>query len=145
MDKLVLLTRHKSLGLLILLLVIVRVAWRLINTTPQLPARTPLWQHRLAQLIQFMLYVCLVTLPISGWLMSSARNFPVSVFGLFQLPDLVEPNERTFELARGLHESLAWALVILATIHVLGALQHHFVRQDDVLRRMLPFVRRRKT
>jgi len=77
--------------------------------------------------------------PLTGWIMSSAKNFPVSWFRLFQLPDLVAPNEALFQQMRSLHHSLFALLVVVAALHVAGALKHHFIDRNDVLRRMLPF------
>lgn len=143
MQKLVLLTRHKSLGLLILLFVLSRLVWRLLNPTPAPPPAMPRWQRLLAAGTQTTIYLCLVALPLSGWIMSSARNFPVSFFGLWQLPDLVAPDEAVYQLSRDVHGVLTWVLGIAVLLHVLGALKHHFFDRDDVLRRMLPFTHRR--
>jgi cytochrome b561 len=71
--------------------------------------------------------------------MSSARNFPVSWFGVFQFPDLVAPDKRLYELMHDLHGALFAALVVVALMHVAGALKHHFIDKNEVLRRMLPF------
>lgn len=143
MQKLILLTRHKSLGLLILLLVLSRLLWRLWNPTPAPPPAMPGWQRHLATATQGLIYGCLIALPVSGWIMSSARNFPVSFFGLWQLPDLVEPDETVYQFTRDFHGAVTWLLGLAVTLHVIGALKHHFIDRDDVLRRMLPFARRR--
>jgi cytochrome b561 len=71
--------------------------------------------------------------------MSSAKNYPVSWFGLVQLPDLVAPGEALFQQMRGLHHKLFAALVAVAGLHIAGALKHHFIDRNDVLKRMLPF------
>ena len=73
--------------------------------------------------------------------MSSARSFPVSWFGWFQLPDLVAPDQHLYERLRDLHHLLFKVLVAVAVLHVAGALKHHFIDRNDVLRRMLPFGR----
>jgi cytochrome b561 len=80
-------------------------------------------------------------MPVTGWIMSSARNFPVSWFSLFQLPDLVRPDKALYEAMVETHETLAWALGVIASVHLLAALKHHFVLKDQVLRRMLPFTK----
>ena len=76
--------------------------------------------------------------PLSGWMMSSARGFPVSWFGYFQLPDLVPKSKPLYDALMATHHTLAWVLVAVVVLHVAGALKHHFVLRDDVLRRMLP-------
>ena len=78
-------------------------------------------------------------MPLTGWMMSSARNFPVSWFKLFQFPDLVAPAEKTFHLMHDLHHLLFSVLVTVALLHIAGALKHHFIDRNDVLKRMLPF------
>jgi cytochrome b561 len=78
-------------------------------------------------------------MPLTGWIMSSARNFRVSWFSVFQLPDLVSPNQRLYHAMVQTHVALAWTLVSLVALHVLAALKHHLILKDDVLRRMLPF------
>jgi cytochrome b561 len=90
-----------------------------------------------------LLYVLLLAQPISGWMMSSAANYPVSFFGLFQFPALVAPDPELHEALEEGHELIFQALVFVAVIHALAALYHHFWMKDDTLRRMLPFARTR--
>jgi cytochrome b561 len=137
--RLALLARHKSFGLTILALAILRLAWRWANPTPELPTTLKPYQQTLARLTHFMLYALLFAMPLSGWMMSSARGFPVSWFGLFQLPDLVPKSKPLYETMLTTHEVLAGVLGAVVALHVAGALMHHFVKRDDVLRRMLPF------
>ncbi len=141
MAKLGLLTRHKSVGITILALVLLRLLWRSSQPAPSLPAGMPRPQRWLAQGTHLLLYLLLLAMPLSGWLMSSAKNYPVSWFGLLQLPDLVAPGEATHAAMRGAHETMALLLGCTALLHLLGALKHHFIDRDDVLRRMLPFAR----
>jgi cytochrome b561 len=140
-ERITLLARHKSVGITILMLAALRLLWRWLNTTPQLPTTLKPYERGLARLTHAALYFLLFAMPLTGWMMSSARNFPVSWFNLFQLPDLVAPNRPLYELFHETHERLAWALVAVAALHVLAALKHHFILKDDVLRRMLPFNR----
>jgi cytochrome b561 len=136
--KLTLLSRHKSIGITILMLALVRLAWRWSNPTPTLPDTLKPYERTLARLTHALLYVLLFAVPLSGWLMSSARGFPVSWFGFLQLPDLVPKNKALYEALLTTHGILAWTLGIVATVHLVAALKHHFVLKDDVLRRMLP-------
>ena len=136
--KLALLARHKSVGITILMLAIVRLAWRSANPTPPLPVTLRPWERTLARFTHMLLYALLFAVPLAGWTMSSARGFPVSWFGLFTLPDLVPKNKMLYEALITTHGVLAWTLGVVAIIHMLAALKHHFVLKDDVLKRMLP-------
>ena len=137
--KLGLLARHKSVGITILMLAIVRLAWRSTNPTPPLPDTLRPWERVVARFTHVLLYALLFAVPLAGWTMSSARGFPVSWFGIFTLPDLVPKNKTLYEVLLTTHGILAWTLGVVAIIHLLAALKHHFVHKDDVLRRMLPF------
>jgi cytochrome b561 len=136
--KLGLLARHKSFGITILALVVLRLLWRWLNPTPALPATLKSWEMSLARLTHVLLYVILLAMPLSGWMMSSARGFPVSWFGLAQLPDLVAKNKPLYNALVTTHVSLSYVLYAVVALHVAAALKHHFVLRDDVLRRMLP-------
>jgi len=141
--KLAMLARHKSVGITILGLAVIRLLWRFVNPTPTLPDTLKPYERVLAKLTHFALYALLLVMPITGWMMSSARNFPVSWFNLVQLPDLVSPNRPLYDTLLRTHAALAWLLVAVAALHVAAALKHHFFLKDDVLRRMLPFTRTR--
>jgi cytochrome b561 len=137
--KLQVLAWHKSFGITILMLAAIRLVWRLMNPTPDLTAETKPWERVLAKLSHLLLYALIFAMPLTGWMMSSARNFPVSWFKLFQLPDLVAPGEQTFHQMNDLHHLLFKVLVGVALLHIAGALKHHFYDKNDVLKRMLPF------
>jgi cytochrome b561 len=137
--KLQVLAWHKSFGITILMLAAIRLVWRLMNPTPDLTAETKPWERVLAKLSHLLLYALIFAMPLTGWMMSSARNFPVSWFKLFQLPDLVAPAEQTFHQMLDLHHLLFKVLVGVALLHIAGALKHHFYDKNDVLKRMLPF------
>jgi cytochrome b561 len=139
LKKLGMLARHKSVGLTILALAILRLAWRSLNPRPALPDTLKPYQRVLARWTHALMYLLLFAMPLSGWMMSSARGFPVSWFGFFQLPDLVPKNRALYEALLTTHGTLAVALGALVTLHAAAALTHHFMLKDDVLRRMLPF------
>jgi len=141
LQKVALLAQHKSFGITILGLAIIRLVWRLLNTAPPLPPTLKPYERVLAHGTHWGLYILLFTIPLSGWAMSSARNFPVSWFKLVQLPDFVQPNKAMYAAMQQTHEILTTALLVVVALHVLGALKHHFILKDDVLRRMLPFTR----
>lgn len=138
LEKLAVLARHKSFGITILGLAVVRLAWRFFNRPPPLPPM-PGWQAALARLNHWALYALLFATPIAGWLMSSASNYPVSWFGLVQLPDFVAPNEALEEQLEEVHEALAKSLIVLALLHLAAALKHQFIDRDGLLYRMLPW------
>jgi cytochrome b561 len=130
---------HKSFGMTILMLAVVRLAWRLMNPVPDLSAETRPWERRLANVSHALLYLLIFAMPVTGWLMSSAKAYGVSWFNLFAFPDLVGKSERIYAVTNDLHHWLFGALVVVALLHIAGALKHHFVDRNDVLRRMLPF------
>jgi cytochrome b561 len=129
---------HKSLGITVLALAIIRLVWRWLNPVPSTD-HLATWERVLARLSHVALYALIFAMPLTGWMMSSARNFPVSWFNLVQLPDLVRPGRGTYELMHDLHGALFAALAGVALLHVAGALKHHFIDRNDVLKRMLPF------
>ena len=134
---------HKSIGCTIFSLAVLRLLWRWLNPPPPLPKdMTPL-EQALARGTHWLLYGLIFAMPVAGWLNSSAANFPVSVFGLFTLPNLVDPDptlQQRFELA---HRIMAYSLFALLGLHIGAALLHHFVRRDNVLNAMLPLAKLR--
>jgi len=136
--KIATLAQHKSVGITILALALLRLTWRWLNPVPALPAATPRWQRIAAHFSHWALYALIIITPFVGWMMSSARNFPVSWFGLITLPDFVKPNRPLYDSLHATHEVLATTLFVLALAHITAALKHHFVDGDNVLRRMLP-------
>jgi cytochrome b561 len=137
LERLIVMSRHKSFGITILALAAVRLAWRWIDRPPPLPAM-PGWQRWAAHASHYGLYVLLFALPLTGWLMSSAANRPVSWFGLVQLPDFVAPDKSLQEWMHDAHHFLIWALFAFVGLHVAGALKHQFIDRDGLLFRMLP-------
>jgi cytochrome b561 len=143
--KLALLARHKSFGMTVLMLAILRLLWRLKHRPPELPAGMKPVERMLARSTHIAFYVLLFAMPLTGWLMSSAKNYSVSWFGLFTWPNLIGKNETAFEVLRSTHDILSDVLFIIAVLHILAALKHHFWHKDDVLLRMLPFTKARRT
>ncbi len=141
MQKLAVLARHKSIGITILGLAALRLLWRWLNPTPPLPSNLKPRERFLAHFTHAALYLLLFAMPLTGWMMSSARGFPVSWFNWVQLPDLVPKSEMLYGAMVRTHAALAIALALIVALHIAGALKHHFVLKDDTLRRMLPFGR----
>jgi cytochrome b561 len=139
--KLALLARHKSVGMTVLMLAILRLSWRLKNPPPALPPGMTSLERRLARASHAAFYVLLFAMPMTGWLMSSAKNYSVSWFSLFTWPNLIGKNEAAFDLLRSTHDTLSFVLFTIAVLHILAALKHHFWNKDDVLLRMLPLIK----
>src|SRR5277367_1736835 len=139
--KLALLARHKSFGMTVLMLAILRLLWRLKNPPPGLPDGMTHLERVLARITHAAFYALLFAMPMTGWLMSSAKNYSVSWFGLFTWPNLIGKNEAAFDLLRSTHDILSDVLFVIAVLHILAALKHHFWNKDDVLLRMLPFTK----
>jgi cytochrome b561 len=135
---------HKSIGLTVLWLAVLRLLWRFTNPTPRLPEGMPRWERGLAHASHTLLYLLMIAMPLSGWVIHSAANFPLDLYGVIPVPDLVPkgPNESAIgDAAKLAHYWMFIAICVLLALHVIGALKHHFVNGDTVLRRMLPLSR----
>lgn len=138
---------HKSVGLTILVLSFVRLGWRLMHTAPALPSTMKSWEVAVSKITHGAFYLLMIGIPLSGWaLVSSAPapyDYPVMWFNLFQWPTLpFERAKETVESFAEIHEVLANLTIALLLLHVGGALKHHFVEKDNVLARMLPFLKK---
>jgi len=130
-------TLHKSLGITLLLLLIIRLLWRWTHAAPPPPAGSKHWEILAARLSHIALYLLMVGVPLSGWLAASTSIVPWKLWWLIPLPRIAGPDEQLHEIAAELHEGLIWALVAVLAVHVGAALYHHWVKRDAVLRRML--------
>jgi cytochrome b561 len=137
--KLKLYALHKSIGLSLLALAALRLAWRSAERRPTLPPM-PAWQEHAATAAHVLLYVLMFAIPITGWLFNSAAGFPLQWFGTVNLPALTAQNPPLKALARELHEAGVWALVGLVSLHAAAALKHHFLDRDRTLSLMVPGV-----
>ena len=137
-DKIATYAMHKSIGITILALVLLRLAWRLYAGAPAAVAGTPAWQERAASLVHWALYGVLLAMPISGWVLNSASGFPLQWFGLVNLPAIAGRDHDLHELAESVHEWLFWTLVALVVAHAAAAFHHHLFQRDATLARMLP-------
>lgn len=133
LEQLALLANHKSIGLTILVLAILRLLYRLKNPPKKIESNMPAWQHHASNVSHVLLYVFLFAMPISGWLMSSAKAYSVSWFNLFTLPDFIAPSEGWAVNLKSIHYYLAEALFVVTIVHVAAALKHHFIDKDSVL------------
>ncbi len=136
--KLKLYSWHKWAGVTLFLLALLRLFWRLTHRPPELPGHMTSLERWLAHSGHALLYVLLFAIPLSGWLMSSAKGVQTVYFGLWPIPDLLSKDKSLGDALHEVHETLNWILALVVTGHALVALKHHFVDHDAVLRRMLP-------
>jgi cytochrome b561 len=130
---------HFSFGVLILAVAVVRFGWRLTHAAPPPEHGLPPWQVHSARVMHGLLYLLLFVSPILGWINASWRGFPVTPFGLAEMPKLIATRAPGFRWTGDVHELLSnYAMLTLVGLHVAAALYHHFVRRDRVLQRMLP-------
>lgn len=135
--KLDLFVWHKSIGVTVLVLAVLRLIWRLGNRPPAPPAETPGWEQTLAAIAHWVLYALIFAVPLSGWWISDASKVPFKAFFLVPMPDLIATDRALQEAAAEVHEVLTMTLLVVVIAHIAAALRHHFVLHDDVLRRML--------
>jgi len=136
---------HKWAGVTIFLCVLVRLVWRLSNRPPELPDTIPAWQRKVAAATHVLLYLLMLIIPITGWLMSSAKGFQTVYFGVLPLPDLLARNDELGETLAQVHTLLNYGTAALVVTHIGAALKHHFIDHDEVLSRMLPYLGKNPT
>ena len=136
--KIRLILYHKALGLLALALAALRLAWRVTNVLPRLVENLPDWQKVVARFVHLSFYALMFTLPVTGWLMSSAGGFRISLLGLLYLPTFIGHDDYLFQVFITVHKWLGYTLAALIVVHACAALRHHFLEKDDTLRKMLP-------
>jgi len=137
-DRIMLVTWHKWLGVTLALLWFARIAVRMTHTPPPLPTNSPTWQNTAAQLTHIVLYVLMIAIPVAGWLMSSAKGFTTTFFGLWDLPNLVDRDKALAQTLKDAHGFLANTLMLLIVVHVGAALKHQWIDKDHLLDRMRP-------
>jgi cytochrome b561 len=134
---------HKWAGVTIFLVSAARLLWRLAHPAPALPSSMPAWQRSAANASHHLLYVLFFAAPLSGWLFSSAAGFQTVYFGVLPIPDLLGKNEELADALQLVHRYVNYTLAALVIVHAAAALKHHLVDGDDVLARMLPFLKPR--
>lgn len=127
---------HKWIGISVLLLVGLRIVWRLTHRPPALPDDLPRWQRAASHAVHGLLYLLILAVPMTGWLMSSAKGFQTVWFGVLPLPDLVEKNRELGQALGSAHQFLNYLLLTLVILHVVAALKHHFHERRPFLQRM---------
>lgn len=135
---------HKSVGLTILVLTLLRIGWRVANPALPLPDSMARWQKLVARATHVLFYVFLIAMPLVGWAASSAGGREIQWFGLFEWPLLpIGGGRPVASQLMDLHELAAKGLYVLIALHVIGALKHQFIDRDNVLHRMIPWIPRR--
>lgn len=129
---------HKSIGMLVLLLVLARLGWRTFNRPPALPAELPRWEPRMARAAHATLYLLILLMPLSGWALSSASGIPFKIFWVVPVPSIAPVSGPLETALQGLHLALFWALGIAVAGHVGASLRHEFILRNRVLSGMLP-------
>jgi cytochrome b561 len=129
---------HKSVGLTVLGLAILRLIWRLTHRPTPLPGQLPVWERAAAKVTHYSFYAFMLLVPLTGWIMTSAGNRPLDWFFLFDVPKFaVAKGDAIVGLSGEAHEIIGYLWMALILLHIVAALRHHFILKDDVLRRML--------
>lgn len=136
--KLQLYSWHKWAGVTVFMLMIVRLAWRAMSPPPALPSSIRGIERLAAHAGHLMLYLLMLAIPLSGWLMSSAKGFQTVWFGVLPLPDLLAKDKAMGDLLQTVHMYLNYVLAAMVLAHIAAAFKHHFINRDEVLIRMLP-------
>src|SRR3954464_8088387 len=129
---------HKSLGVLILILMILRLINRLVVGAPIADPGIEPWQKTVSSIVHTSLYVLLLAMPVVGYVANSAYGAPTPFFGLFNLPMIVEKNDTLATQLFAAHRWVGRLVILIVLMHIGAALYHYFIRRDDVLKRMLP-------
>jgi cytochrome b561 len=132
---------HKWVGVTVLMLVAARLLWRLGHAAPVLPATMKPWELKAAHGSHILLYVLFFAAPLSGWLFSSAQGFQTVYLGVLPIPDLLSKNKELSLVLRIAHHWINYTLAAIIALHAAAAVKHHVVDRDDVLVRMLPFLK----
>ena len=128
-------TLHKTIGVLMFVLLLTRIIWMVINAKPN-PLVTD-WQARAAQLVHHLLYVLMLIIPITGYMISTADGRPIDIYGLVSIPAIGFGIDKQEEVAGNIHLWSANLLAAVVVLHLLAALKHHFINKDQTLVRML--------
>ncbi|WHI45535.1 cytochrome b [Microbulbifer sp. VAAF005] len=128
---------HKGVGIILLVFLLFRLAWRFANPSPASTPQTPNWQKFAATATHGLIYLLLLAIMVSGYLISTADGRPIDVFGIVSIPATLQGIPNQEDIAGSIHEILAWGLTGLVAAHVLAALKHHFIDRDGTLRRII--------
>jgi cytochrome b561 len=130
-------TFHVSVGLLVLILIVLRFAWRLIHPVAPENSLAP-WQRLSSEAVHWLLYALVLATTVTGWLFASFRGWSMSLFYLVPMPMLAADNAAAGRTINGLHQAMEWALLVVIGLHVAAVLAHIFIYRDRIMQRMLP-------
>lgn len=130
---------HKSVGVTIFIVAVLFIFWKIVSPSPQPVDSDPHWKHIIAKMVHYAMLLLIMIMPLIGYFLSCSDGYIVDYFGWFILPCLVGKNEAMGSLLYTTHVILGFTLFALISLHILAALQHHFILKDKVLKRMLPF------
>ena len=139
-SRLQLFAMHKSFGMLVLMLAVIRIVWLRMSPAPALPSVFTDKEKRIVSGVKGVLYLLMFLAPISGYVMSSAAGKPVAFFGLFEMPLFIAQNKSIAGFAHEMHEMLAFAMIAFILLHVAGAIKHRLKDRNgpsDIMNRML--------
>jgi cytochrome b561 len=139
--KLKLYSWHKWAGVSIFVIAALRVLWRLTHDAPPVTSSTPEWQRKSAHMAHVLLYILIIVIPITGYLLTSAAGIPVVYLGLWQLPSLLGENEALKALFTTVHAWLNYLMAAIVAIHAAAAIKHQYIDRDGTLARMIPFLK----
>jgi len=128
---------HRSVGVILFIVMVARLAWRFVSPPPRPLANHQQWEIVLVHGAHGLLYLLIFVAMVSGYLISTADGSAIQVFGLFEVPSITGQLKGLEDTAGLVHYWVTWALVVLAAVHALGALKHHFIDHDTTLRRIL--------
>ncbi|AZL16306.1 cytochrome b [Rickettsiales endosymbiont of Stachyamoeba lipophora] len=127
---------HKSIGILILILFIFRLAARLLSYVPELPGSIPFLQRQLAKIVHFLLYVLTLIVPLSGYMMSNSFGYKVSMFGI-QMPDLINKNLALGKIFSKMHALLPYILLVILLLHIVAVIKHLLHNKENLIKRIV--------
>ena len=131
---------HKAIGFLILLIVVARLLWRFGNITPSYESSMPKWMVLAGHAMHYTLYALMIVVPLAGFISSNAGQYPVSFLFLFDMPSLfATKNPELSKVAMFIHKQAAAIFAYAIGVHILAALYHHYIKKDDILKRIIPF------
>ncbi|MCW8828217.1 MAG: cytochrome b [Gammaproteobacteria bacterium] len=131
---------HKAFGVVALLLIVLRLIWLRVSPAPKLPAAFAPKERIMVKALQGLLYLLMIIMPVSGYLMSNAGGHPISFFGLFEMPVVVGESEALGEFVHEVHEYGGWVILLIIVLHMAGAIKHRLKDkggESDILKRML--------